>query len=416
MLPKLPNLTGLTNKTSKLTEQDRLELLLQMPDKEKYLGHFMDSKFAESGWIGDLDTSLHLDYVLSLGIMEGASDIHLSPNQEICFTINKDIVKQDYLDIPTSVIMNELDMSILSHVQRASFSKDADFDFSYQIRFGPFVNRRFRANIGKTFGDTFLVFRTINDKIPTPESIEVPQEILDWSRMNNGLFLIAGATGSGKSTTLASVIHDIQLKEPKKIITIEKPIEYIYPTDTGRGLVIQRDVGGNSDTNSFYNGLTFALRQNPDIILIGEVRNKEEIEELIRAAETGHLSISTIHTNSVATTFNRIFSMFPSDDQRRLRSTLADTLRGVANQILVRKADGSGMFAIRETLTINDQIREYILNGDIKSIRQYLIENNRTMEQQLTRATREGRCTLEEARSMAPDTSFFDSLIKQEEL
>src|SRR5699024_9342192 len=137
--------------------------------------------------------------------------------------------------------------------------------------------------------------------------------------------------------------------------------------------------GGDQDTLSFYNGLTAAMRENPDVILIGEVRNTEEVSELIRAAETGHLAISTIHTNSVPTTINRIFSLFTPEEQGRVRSTLSDTLKGLMNQNLVRTIDGKGMFAVREVLTINQQIRKYIAKGDADSVRQYMIKNQITM-------------------------------------
>lgn len=383
-------------------EQDPLEYdFAPQPSGELYI-----NSFHEDGWIDNIN----LDLILSYGIRDGASDIHLTANEPVAFTKNKSIVKKKDFPIPTNDVMMDLAGSILNNVERSDYLKNKDFDFSYTIKFGRYAGRRFRANIGLSFKVDFLVFRTISDKIPLPEEIGIPEEVVGWSNMPSGVWIIGGATGSGKSTTLASLMYQIQLTKPKKIMTIEKPIEYIYPKDEGKALIVQREVGGGQDTLSFYNGLTAAMRENPDVILIGEVRNTEEVSELIRAAETGHLAISTIHTNSVPTTINRIFSLFTPEEQGRVRSTLSDTLKGLMNQNLVRTKDGKGMFAVREVLTINQQIRKYIAKGDADSVRQYMIKNQITMEHELIKAFRQGKCTYEEARSLAPDWELFDNI------
>lgn len=372
---------------------------------------FAVNTFRENGWID----GINLDLILSCAIIVGASDIHLIADKPVHFTLHKDIVKRYDFDYPDEDYLTELLNGILSNVQNSMYVKNLDFDFNYKIRFGPYQGRRFRANVGKTFGTHSFVFRTISDVIPDTKTLGIPQEIIDWSDLPNGVWIIGGATGSGKSTTLASIIHNLQMRAPKKIITIERPIEYVYP-EIGQALIVQRSVGEGEDTLSFYNGLTYALRQNPDIILIGEVRNKEEVEELIRAAETGHLAISTIHTNSVITTFDRIFSLFPGDEKDRIKSTLAGSLRGLANQNLVRKKDGTGVFAVREVLTINNEIRQYIEDGNTRAIKKYMIKHGTTMEQQLAKAALDGKCTIQEARSLAPDFELFDKAIKKEDL
>lgn len=257
----------------------------------------------------------------------------------------------------------------------------------------------------------FFVFRTINDEIPHPYELGITDQLIEWVKKPNGVWMVGGATGSGKSTTLASLLHYIQLNYPKKIITIEKPIEYVYPSNQGKALIIQREVGEGQDTLEFSNGLTAAMRENPDIILIGEVRNNEEVSELIRAAETGHLAITTIHTNSVPTTLNRIFSLFPPEDQNRIRSTLADTLKGLMNQTLVRTKDSKGMFAVREILEIDDNIRRMIINNDVAGIRDFMIKEELTMEHQLLDAYINDRCTFKEIKSLAPDLLLLEKII-----
>lgn len=359
------------------------------------------NEYNETGWIGDLN----LDKVISLAIEEGASDIHITPERTIAFTINGDISIREEFPHPDAQTMFELLKKILTNVQYSEYVKTMDFEFAYVVKRGPYRHRRLRGKAGRTMDMEYLVFRTISDEIPSTESLSVESEIKDWVRSRDGLVLICGATGTGKSTTLASVLRDVQLTEPKKIITIEKPIEYEYPDD-GPALVVQRSVG--IDCVSFYDALTGALRESPDLILLGEVRDTEEVSELIRAAETGHLAISTMHTNSVATTINRIQSLFSGNERKRILSTLSDTLVGVCNQVLVKTIDGRGRFACRELLTIDNETRKLIAAGDAEGIRTYLFEHKKTMEYKLASAAISGRCTRDEARSKASRVADFD--------
>ena len=394
-----------------LTENEILEDLRKDFEEQPNIEDMVSSSssYIETGWIYDLN----LDLILSLAIEEDASDIHLTEGEPVCFTKYKKIIKKYEFPIPDETTMNDMSASIMTSVQHQSFVSRYELDFPYTIKHGRYAGRRFRGNAGRSNGADFFVFRTINDKIPSLEDLSIEQELVDWVNLPNGVWIVGGATGSGKSTTLASLLHHIQMTQPKKIITIEKPIEYTYPKDSGLSLVVQREVGEGQDTLSFDNGLTAAMRENPDIILIGEVRNTEEVSELIRAAETGHLAISTIHTNSVPTTINRIFSLFPTEEQGRIRSTLSDTLKGLVNQNLVPKKDEDGVFVVREILTITDEIRKMILKGDVLAIKEYMINNELTMEQQLYKAYKEDKCTYEEARKLAPDVLLFDRLNKE---
>lgn len=311
--------------------------------------------------------------------------------------------------IPDEEVTNDMINGITKEAQSNIYIRDFEFDFNYTIRFGPHKGHRFRTNICKSFTNDCLVFRNIAVNMPSYQDLGVPEQLLEWSSFSSGIWLIGGATGSGKSTTLSSIIEYIQDNNAKKIITIEKPIEYQYDISRGQSLIIQREVG--SDTHSFANGLTSAMRQMPDIILIGEVRNYEEISELIRAAETGHLAISTIHTKSVTTTINRILSLFSPEEQNHIKDTLSDTLIGLVNQILIKRKDGNGMIACHEVLTITEEIRKYIKNGDINSIRQYLRANNLSMEQNILKKYLENIITVEKAIEQAPDREFMIELL-----
>lgn len=357
-----------------------------------------------SGWTG----TINLDLILSYGIKEGASDIHLVGGQMVSFTVLGDIVRKPRFSIPDEDIMNDIVLGILSHQARGNYIKDLEYDFSYKIRFGPYKGRRFRANLGKSLGLDQITFRTISDEIPTTGSLGLEEDILELFQNSSGVVLICGATGSGKSTSLAAILRENQMNRKLKIITVEKPIEYVYPTD-GQSLIVQRAIP--EDCLDFSSGLTSAMRSAPDIIMIGEVRNKEEVDELLRAAETGHLAVSTIHTANNVTTINRIRSLYEGEEQRRILSTLGDTLRGIMNQTLVKTSDGKGRFAVREFIRIDYRIRKLIAEDNVAAIRKLQEDSESTMEHKLAMAVIEGRCIVKDAREKAPDQIYFDEIL-----
>lgn len=358
-----------------------------------------------SGWIGNIN----LDLIISYAIRQGASDIHIIGGQEICFTILGDIVKQPQFSIPDEDEMADLVSEMLTHLAMSNYVVELEYDTAYTVRFGPYTGRRLRVNIGKSFELNQLTLRVINDKIPELDELGITSDLTNWFGNTSGVILICGSTGSGKSTTLASIIRDIQLKKKLKIITIEKPIEYIYPKD-GSSLIVQRAIP--EDCRSFNNGLTSAMRSAPDIILIGEVRDKIEIDNLLRAAETGHLSLSTMHTSNSVTTLNRIRSQYEGSEQKRILSTLGDNLRGIMNQVLVKSKDGKSRFAVREMLPIDYKLRRLIANDEILKVREWQEENELTMEHELVKVYMEDLCTFNEAMSKAPDQIYFKEIAK----
>lgn len=359
-----------------------------------------------SGWVGNLN----LDLVLSYGLVIGASDAHLVPDHEVAYSVLGDIVKCKDFPIVDGEIMEILVTDILTHENRGYYARDFEFDGSYTIVRGPYQGRRFRVNMGRTFGYTQMTFRAINDKIFSLKEADVSEELRGYFDNSAGVILVCGATGSGKSSTLAAIIRDIQIGEAKKIITIEKPIEYIYPDD-GKGAVIQRGVP--DDCRTFGSGLTSAMRSAPNIIMIGEVRDRDEVDELLRASETGHLAVSTIHTVNNVVTLNRIRNLYKGNEQLRVLSTLGDNLRCIINQVLVKNKDGNGRFPVREILPVTYEIRKLIQEDKINTIREIQEAAHETMEHKLIDLYRHDKISYEEARNHAPDQSYFDYLIKE---
>ena len=623
----------------------------------------------------------NLDQVIADAIDEGASDIHISPDDYTAFSILGAIERKPQYGMVNGFITEGLQQSILTHVLEANFVERLELDTSYVLSETHHAGRRCRLSVGKTFGDIFMVFRVISDNIPSPEDLGVSEELREWGRLPNGLIMVNGPTGTGKaltlstliptpdgvrelreikegdcvfdskhnavrvtglspiddspelyrvtlsdgqviladanhqwivsthssrdavrnkgyirlrakkdsmleiaatldsaslgvdnacaqeihefiakfgahkafrrvdslqgvfrfmdtpyvgtrysgklydtkraladlaarirqryeyedasplrvmttsemidegvktaysgsnfgipvatdeglnedialpidrderrsssnwiyvrsiervdpddsdyesvrcisvdsedrsylcadhvvthnSTTLASLLNASIQERAQKIITIERPIEYVF-ANTGKGFVTQREVG--PDSRGFSSALDSAMRQAPDIIMIGESRNREEIDQVLRAAETGHLTFTTMHTNSAAATINRIKSLFDGSEQGRILSTLSDVARGFANQVLVPTVDGSSRFAIREVLPFTEEVSALVADADVKGIRNFQIENHITMEDGLVKAVVDGRCTLEAAKSQSAYPHMFDQMIK----
>ncbi len=287
-------------------------------------------------------------------VAEGCSDLHLSSGRPPLFRKDGEIVKLGDGTPLRSEKVRELLMEIAPDHQRAAFEETHDVDFAHEIK----DLARFRVNVFMDRLGAGGVMRVIPDVIPTAEALGLPPAVLEFCHLSKGLVLVTGPTGSGKSTTLAAMIDTINARFPGHIITIEDPIEFVYPQR--KALINQREIGVH--TEGFKRALRAALREDPDIVLVGEMRDLETVAIAIETAETGHLVFGTLHTNTAASTVDRIIDQFPSDRQSQVRTMLSESLKGVVAQTLCRKK-GGGRIAAYEILVVNHAISNLIREG-----------------------------------------------------
>jgi twitching motility protein PilT len=293
-----------------------------------------------------------LDSFLQHLIQNDGSDLHLSCGDAPVIRQDGRIQRVKYRPL-TEADMEMLLFEILTPEQKARYEETNDLDFAYEV---PGL-ARFRGNIFRQHRGPGAVFRVIPSKIPTADELKLPPAIREFTRLNKGLVLVTGPTGSGKSTTLAAMIDLINESRGEHILTIEDPIEFVHPIK--KALVNQREVGPH--TQSFAAALKAALREDPDVILVGEMRDRETISLALTAAETGHLVFATLHTNSAHKTVDRIIDSFPADQQEQVRAMLSESLRGIVAQQLLRRR-GKGRVAAHEILVgtpaVGNLIRE----------------------------------------------------------
>ena len=290
--------------------------------------------------------------IITTAIKAGSSDIHISTQRPAScrvfgklFTMDNEILENSDLE---RLIKPFMAISGVSEKMRTL--GEADFAYSFDD------NTRFRVNMFKQKGEYAVVMRLLPMKMPDPDSLGLPIAVQNFVNLKRGIVLVTGETGSGKSTTLASLINCINETQQKHIITIEDPIEFVHQHKMS--LVNQREIG--IDTMSFSNALRASLREDPDIILVGEMRDLETIETALIAAETGHLVFSTLHTNSAASTIDRIVDVFPTNQQDQVRVQLANVLEGIVCQQLLPTRDGNGRVAAFEVMIANSAIRNLI--------------------------------------------------------
>jgi twitching motility protein PilT len=293
-----------------------------------------------------------LDRVLTAARQLGASDVHLKAGLPPIFRIKGDL--RTVRDVPplTREAIAQFAVHMMNDRQRADFEQHLDIDLAYGTPDGV----RYRVNLFQQRGSVGMVLRLIPPEVPPFERLNLPQAVLDLANNSRGVVLVTGATGSGKSTTLAAMIDYVNTQQAFHIVTIEDPIEYTFRDK--RSVLNQREIG--FDTMSFGRALRAALRQDPDVILVGEMRDFETCEIAMTAAETGHLVLSTLHTVDATETINRIVSMFPTHQQQQARLTIASVLRGVISQRLLPRADGKGMVPALEIMVNTDRVREMI--------------------------------------------------------
>lgn len=279
----------------------------------------------------------------SVAIKKGASDVHLIAGQKPLIRVNGQIQDlESKAEILNNTELTKMIYATLTKEQIVRLEKDLELDYAYQIE-----TTRFRVNLHYQLGQIGLAARLIPKKIPTAEDINLEPALQDLTRLNQGFVLVTGPTGCGKSTTLATMINMINQERRCHIITLEDPIEFVYPVD--KSVIEQREIG--KDTLSFENGLKYILRQDPNVILVGEMRDPETIAAALTAAETGHLVFSTLHTNSAAETVERIIDSFAAERQRQVLVQLAASLRAVVTQQLVPSADGK--VAVAREIMVN---------------------------------------------------------------
>lgn len=272
---------------------------------------------------------------------------------------------------------------------------------------------RTRINLFRQRGSVSIALRILSDRIPALEELNLPPVLADFPSYRSGIVLVTGETGSGKSTTLAALLDRINHTRPAHIITLEDPIEYIYTPD--RCIINQRQIG--TDTRSYADGLRAILREDPDVILIGEMRDLPTIETALTAAETGHLVFATLHTNSAADSIDRMVNVFPEGQQRQIRLQLSTTLRAVVSQQLLPRKSGHGRIAACEVMVVNSAIRNLIREGKTPQIDSFIAMNARDgsipMDTALQRLVREDVITQDVARSYARDRDAFPNTAKR---
>lgn len=294
------------------------------------------------------------DRVLQAARKLGASDVHLKVGLPPIFRIKGSL--RTLKDVPpmTSDVVMTFALNMMSDLQQEKFTKNGEADLAYGTPDGS----RYRVNLFRQRGETGMVLRIIPAKIPAFDNLNVPKRVRDLSKEHRGLILVTGVTGSGKSTTLASLIDLVNHERACHIVTVEDPIEYVF--QDRKSVVNQRELG--FDTQSFENALRAALRQDPDVILVGEMRDYETIRTALLAAETGHLVFSTLHTLDAKETINRIVQMFPPHEQNAVRLQLAEILQAIVSQRLLPRADGKGMIPACEVLINTPRIKDMIID------------------------------------------------------
>lgn len=328
----------------------------------------------------------------------GASDVHLTVGIPPKMRVNGKLITMNYPKMLPSDTLDIL-LGIMTETQRQRFEEKGEYDMSFSIaHLG-----RYRVNAYKQRGSVAMAFRLVGTEIPAPESLGVPESVIDLYQRKRGLVLVTGPTGSGKSTTLAAIIDKINNNRDAHVITLEDPIEYLHQHKMS--MVNQREIG--LDSENYANALRAALREDPDVILVGEMRDFETISVAITAAETGHLVLSTLHTIGAASTVDRVIDVFPPHQQQQIRVQLANVLEAVVSQQLIPTADGKGRVAAFEVMHANHAVRNLIREGKSHQLQSTMQTNRKmgmiTMDEALTQLYLEGKIDKEMVVQYAQD-------------
>ena len=347
-----------------------------------------------------------MEKIIKAAVDRGASDLHIKAGDVFRARIDGELV-----GLTKQALTPDQTRSIALHLMnneddKARIDKLLDYDCSWSA---PGIGR-FRVNIMKQRGSFSIIMRCIPWEVPTFEKLVLPPVMSQIAETERGMVLVTGVTGSGKSSTMAALINYINRRESRHILTLENPIEFLHRDD--RSSVTQREIG--SDTSDFKMGLRAALRQDPDVIMIGEMRDAETVDTAIKAAETGHLLMSTLHTPDAQSTILRIMAMFPPEEQNVIRIRLAESLSAVISQRLLPRASGKGRVVAAEVMINTPAIKDLILDGTrIGEIRDFIAEGRdqygmQTFDQCLTDLVTSGEVTFETAKAAASNPSDFE--------
>ena len=343
---------------------------------------------------------MDLDTLLKLTTQEGASDLHLKPTRPPLIRVNGQLrAIEEYAPLGPDDV-ERMVLGILNPTQKQRLKESLSVDLGYGVR----GLARFRGNVFMQRGTLAATFRRIPYDILMIEDLDLPETLLDFTTLPMGLVLVTGPTGSGKSTTLAALIRHIAQNQQVHVLTIEDPMEFLFSDD--QASVSQREVG--TDTVSFTEALRNGMRQDPDVIMVGEMRDPETVATVITAAETGHLVFSTLHTNSATQTIDRILDTFPANQQKQVRAQLSQVLRGVVSMKLVTRKDGMGRVAALEILKASPKISDLIDKGETSALIEE-VESSvahfkmQSMNQSLLALLAHGTITYEEAKRHSPD-------------
>ena len=346
---------------------------------------------------------ISLEEVLKVAKVAGASDVHLTVGLPPKMRVNGDLINMDFqkmLPPDTAAVAEE----IMNDKQKAIFAEKGEFDMSFSI---PMLGR-YRVNVYHQRGSVAMAFRLVGTQVPSPESLGIPESVIELAQRKRGLVLVTGPTGSGKSTTLAAIIDKINQTRDAHVITLEDPIEYLHQHQMS--MVNQREIG--IDSGNYANALRAALREDPDVILVGEMRDFETISVAITAAETGHLVLSTLHTICAASTVDRVIDVFPPHQQQQIRIQLSNVLEAVISQQLIPTADGKGRVAAFEVMHANHAVRNLIREGKSHQLMSVIQTNRKagmiTMDEALTQLYYSGRIAKDSAIEFAQDVEGME--------
>lgn len=345
--------------------------------------------------------------LLRIGARSGASDVHITADAPPLMRVDGDLVEiPRHPEVLTEDWVRAAAFELMNEGQRGDFEVHHEVDLAHAAE----GIGRFRVNVFRQLGAIAMALRFIPDRVFTLEELGAPAIARDLALRPRGLVLLTGPTGSGKSTTLTAMVDIINSTRPVHIVTIEDPIEFHHTSR--RALIHQREVG--SDTNSFAEALRRVLRQDPDVILVGELRDPESIMTALSAAETGHLVLSTLHTQGAGKSVNRIVDVFPADQQHQIRSQLGDTLQGIISQTLLPRAQSNGRTIATEVLTNTPAVANLIREGQVAQLYTAMqagaTDGMHTLDQDLRRLVGEGAVSAAVARTFATDPASLDGV------